>query len=305
MHQLVTNLGEALGDELRSADWLAPETRKNALRKLATFDARIVFRVKWRDYSGVRVVRGEYFSAQESAAIDDRKFNLAKIGKKVDRTEWQMTPPTVNAYYSARTNSITFPAGILQPPFFQIDADDAANYGATGAMIGHEMGHGFDDQGSKFDADGNLKNWWTSQDRGNFEIRAACVTNQFDAIDIAGGDLGEQLRHNGKLVTGEAMGDLGGLTLAYKAYHRSLRGKEPPIIDNLSGDQRFFLAFAISWADISRPEAMRRQLATDPHPLAKFRVNATLQNMPEFRQAFACKRGDPMARPPEQQCRLW
>jgi predicted metalloendopeptidase len=181
-----------------------------------------------------------------------------------------------------------------------LDADDAANYGAIGMVIGHEISHGFDDQGSKFDAEGNLKSWWTDQDRTQFEVRAACVTNQFDSIDVGVG-----LRHNGKLVTGEAMGDLNGIRIAYDAYHRSLGGKEPPVIDGFTGDQRFFLAAAQVWAGSQRPEDTQRQLATNPHPLAKYRVNATLQNMPEFHRAFACERGDLMVRPPAQQCRLW
>jgi putative endopeptidase len=300
VQQLVANMRAALGEELKSADWLAPETRQQALRKLATFDPRIGYPVKWRDYSEVEVSRASYLADKEATVVAQRKYDAAKIGKKLDRTEWTMTPPTVNAYYTSSRNSITFPAGILQPPFFEMDADDAVNYGAIGVVIGHEMGHGFDDQGSKYDADGNLKNWWTDQDRTKFEARAACIVNQFDSIDV-----GEGLHHIGKLVTGEAMGDLGGATLAYKAYHRSLNGKEPPVIDGLTGDQRFFLAYARVWAGSQRPEAMRRQLATDPHPLAKYRTNATLQNMPEFQKAFACKLGDPMVRPASQQCRLW
>lgn len=300
MRQLVANLRAALGDELQSADWLTAETRKNALHKLDTFDARIGFPVKWRDYSDVKVTRASYLASKESAIQRERKFELSKIGKKLDRTEWTMTPPTVNAYYTSSRNSITFPAGILQPPFFDVDADDAVNYGAIGVVIGHEMGHGFDDQGSKYDADGNLRNWWTDSDRAQFETRAACIVNQFDSIDVGGG-----LHHTGKLVTGEAMGDLGGVTLALKAYHRSLNGKEAPVIDGFTGDQRFFLSYARVWAANQRPEAMRRQLATDPHPLAKFRTNATLSNMPEFHKAFACKLGDPMVRPPAEQCKLW
>jgi len=300
MQQLVVNMRDALGEELKAADWLAPETRQNALRKLATFDPRIGAPVKGRDYSAIAVTRGTYLADKDAAAAELRKENLAEIGKKRDRSEWTMTAPTVNASYSSVLNSITFPAGILQPPFFEMDADDAVNYGAIGVVIGHEMGHGFDDQGSKYDADGNLKNWWTDQDRAKFEVRAACVVNQFDSIDV-----GDGLHHTGKLVAGEAMGDLGGVTLAYKAYHRSLNGKEPPVIDGLTGDQRFFLAYARVWASSQRPEAVVRQLATDPHPLAKYRTNATLQNMPEFHKAFACKLGDPMVRPPAEQCKLW
>jgi len=300
VQQMVANLREALGDQLRTADWLEPDTRKNALLKLASFDPRIGGTVKWRDYLGVQVARDSYLSAKESALRAERLFNLAKIGKPVDRTEWSMTPPTVNAYYSPPANSITFPAGILQPPVFEADADDAVNYGAIGAVIGHEMSHGFDDQGSKFDADGNLKNWWTDQDRANFEKRAGCVTGQFDSIDVGGG-----AHHNGKQVTGEAMGDLGGITLAYQAYHKFPQGKEAPVIDGLTGDQRFFLAFARFFLWNQHDAQDRRQLATDPHPLAKYRVNATLQNMPEFHAAFGCRRGDAMVRPVAQQCRLW
>ncbi len=298
--QMIANLRAALGEELAAADWLTPETRKNALAKLASFDARIGGTVKFRDYSGVQVSRAGYAAAVESAELDTRLFDLAKIGKPVDRTEWSMTPPTVNAYYSPARNSITFPAGILQFPFFEADADDAVNYGAIGAVIGHEMSHGFDDEGSKYDAKGNLKNWWTDQDRANFEKRAACVTNQFETTDVGGG-----LHHNGKLVTGEAMGDLNGLRMAYLAYHKSLGGKPAPVIDGFTGDQRFFLAIARVWAQNQREEAKRRQLETNPHPLAKYRVNSTLENMPEFHAAFGCKQGDAMVRPAAQQCRLW
>jgi endothelin-converting enzyme/putative endopeptidase len=300
MQQLIVNMRAALADELRTADWLEPETRKNALLKLDSFDPRIGGTVKFRSYADVQVARDGYLAAKDSVELDLRRFDVAKIGKPVDRTEWSMTPPTVNAYYNPPANSITFPAGILQFPFFEADADDALNYGAIGAVIGHEMGHGFDDQGSKYDAAGNLKNWWTDQDKANFEKRAACVTNQFEITDVGGG-----AHHTGKLVTGEAMGDLGGLTLAYKAYHKALAGKTAPVIDGFTGDQRFFLAFARVWAGSQREEAQRRQLATDPHPLAKYRVNSTLENMPEFHAAFGCKQGDAMVRPASQQCRLW
>lgn len=300
MTQLVRNLRDSLRDELNEATWLEPETRKNAIRKLDAFQAHIGYPDKWRDYATVHINRNDYAASIDSAMSFNRRYALAQIGHKVDRGEMRMTTPTVNASYSPSTNVITFPAGILQPPFFMMDADDAVNYGAIGAVIGHEMGHGFDDEGSKYDADGNLKNWWTDEDRRKFESRAACVTNQFDAIDVGNG-----IRHKGKLVTGEAMGDLGGITLAYKAYHRSLNGKEAPVIDGFTGDQRFFLAFARIWADQSRPEQERLQVNTDPHPLSKFRANATLSNLPEFHKAFNCKQGDPMVRPADQQCRLW
>lgn len=299
MGDLVENMRSAFADTLESADWLAAETRKNALRKLTAFEARIGFPPDLRTYDDVVVSRDGYLNSTLSASLSQRRHTLSLIGKEPER-RWGMTPPTVNAQYSPSQNAITFPAGILQFPFFDMDADPAVNYGAIGAVIGHEMGHGFDDSGSKFDADGNVKNWWTDADRATFDQRAACVTNQFDSIEV-----GEGLRHNGKLVTGEAMGDLGGLTLAYKAYHLSLKGKEAPVIDGYTGDQRFFLAFARVWAGAYRPEALRRQLATNEHPLGKFRTDATLQNMPEFQAAFQCKLGDAMVRPAAQQCRLW
>jgi putative endopeptidase len=300
MQELVTNLRATLGEELKNADWLAPETKKNAAAKLDAFYAKIGYPDKWRDYSGVTITRKSYFDDVRGASLDNRLYRISKIGKPFDRNDWGMTPPTVNAYYNPTRNEIVFPAGILQPPFFDANADDAVNYGAIGAVIGHEMGHGFDDQGSKFGADGNLENWWTPADRKEFDKRAACVIDQFDSIDV-----GEGLHHKGKLVVGEAMGDLGGLTLAYRAYHRSLGGKEPPVIDGFTGDQRFFLAFARVWAGLYRPEATRLQLDTNPHPLPKYRTDATLSNMPEFRKAFHCQAGDPMVRPPEARCKLW
>jgi predicted metalloendopeptidase len=300
MEVLVENLRAVLGEQITAADWLQPETRANALKKLNAFNAKVGYPTKWRDYSRVKTSRRGYLANVSSSAMEDRRWGLSKIGKKVDHTEWGMTPPTVNAYYSSDRNEIVFPAGILQPPFFYMDADEAVSYGAIGAVIGHEMGHGFDDQGAKFDAAGNLKNWWTDQDKAKFETKAACIVNQFDAIDV-----GDGLRHKGKLVTGEALGDLGGLTIAYKAYKRSLNGKAAPVLDGYTGDQRFFLSFARVWATSNRDEDKRLRLNTDPHPLGKYRANATLANMPEFAAAFSCKRGDPMVRPPEQQCKLW
>jgi putative endopeptidase len=301
MKELVENLRATLRDQLENADWLAPETRQNAVTKLNAFVAKIGYPDRWRDYSKVIVKRDDFFGDVRGASLANRAYQIAKIGKPIDRNDWGMTPPTVNAYYSPTMNEIVFPAGIMQPPLFDMAADDAVNYGAIGAVIGHEMGHGFDDQGSKFDAEGNLKNWWTDEDRKKFEERAACVIDQFNTLDV-----GEGLHHNGKLVVGEAMGDLGGLKLAYYAWKRSLRGKpEPPAIDGFTPDQRFFLAFARVWASVDRPESMRLRLNTDPHPLPKFRANGTLQNMPEFQKAFHCQVGDPMVRPPDKQCRLW
>jgi len=301
MLDLVENLRGTLREELQNAAWLDPATRASAVAKLNAFVPKIGYPDKWRDYGQVQIAPKTYFANVRSAALVNRKYQLAKIGKPVNRNDWGMTPPTVNAYYSPVQNEIAFPAGILQPPMFDMQADDAVNYGAIGAVIGHEMGHGFDDQGSKFDAEGNLKNWWTAEDRKKFDERAGCVIEQFNTLDV-----GEGLRHTGKLVVGEAMGDLGGLTLAYRAYRRTLKGKpEPPVVDGFTADQRFFLAFARVWASQDRPESMRLRLNTDPHPLGKFRANGTLMNMPEFHKAFQCKQGDPMVRPAESRCKLW
>jgi putative endopeptidase len=301
MTELVGNLRATLREELQRADWLSPATRKSAIAKLDAFVAKVGYPEKWRDYTGVKIDRQSYFENTRSAVQAGHSYNLAKIGKPPNRNDWGMTPPTVNAYADPRTNQIVFPAGILQPPFFDMSADDAINYGAIGAVIGHEMGHHFDDQGSKFDADGNLKNWWTPEDRRQFDQRAACVSDQFDKLEVGNG-----LHHKGRLVLGEALGDLSGLTLAHRAYQRSLRGKpEPPVADGFTADQRFFLAFARIWGNLLRPEAIPLQLNTNPHPLSRFRANGTLQNMPEFHQAFQCKPGDSMVRPPEAQCRLW
>ena len=301
MNDLVDNMKATLREELASAAWLSPETRSNAVKKLDSFGPKIGYPDKWRDYSAVRVNRKQYFEGVVSAENVEQRRNLAKIGMPLDKTEWHMTPPTVNAYYNPPRNEIVFPAGILQPPMFDMSADDAINYGAIGAVIGHEIGHGFDDQGSKYDADGNLKNWWTAEDRKSFEERAACVSEQFDTLDIGGGQ-----RHNGKLVLGEALGDLGGLTLAYRAWKRSLQGRpEPAAVDGMTADQRFFLSFARVWAVHHTPEAADLRLKTDPHPLGKFRANGTLMNMPEFHRAFSCKLGDRMVRPAGKQCKLW
>ncbi|OYW11086.1 MAG: peptidase M13, partial [Acidobacteriia bacterium 12-62-4] len=300
MNDLVENLRVTLREQLDASTWMDAETKKNAIEKLNAFRAKIGYPERWKDYSAVKVDRGNLFGSMESASEFSRMENLAKIGKPLDRNDWGMTPPTVNAYYSPLRNEIGFPAGILQPPMFDMEADEAANYGAIGAVIGHEMGHGFDDQGSKYAASGDLRNWWTPEDRKKFEARAECVVNQFNTLDV-----GEGLRHNGRLVVGEALGDLGGLKLAYRAYKRALKGKEAPVIDGYTGDQRFFLAFARVWATQLRPEAKRLRLTTDPHPLGRFRAIGTLQNMPEFHRAFACKVGDPMVRPVDKQCELW
>ncbi|MBK7930379.1 MAG: M13 family metallopeptidase [Bryobacterales bacterium] len=301
MNELVENLRITLREELAKADWLEDSTKQNALKKLNAFYPKIGYPERFRDYAEVPISSNTYFQNVRAAAISERQYELAKIGKPLDRNDWGMTPPTVNAYYNPLQNEIAFPAGILQPPFFDLNADDAANYGAIGAVIGHEMGHGFDDQGSKYAADGSLTNWWTDADRKRFDTRAQCIIDEFNTLEVGGG----LPNHNGKLVTGEALGDLGGVTLAFKAYQRSLNGKPAPVIDGFTGEQRFFLAFARIWARHFRPEAARLRIQTDPHPLDRFRAIGTLQNVPEFHKAFQCKLGDPMVRPPEKQCKLW
>jgi len=297
--KMVHFLMEALRDDIQTLPWMGPETKKAALAKLDAFTPKIGYPDKWRDYSAYQVDRGPYVENVLRGDVFEFHRLLNKIGKPVDRTEWGMTPPTVNAYYNSSMNEIVFPAGILQPPFFDAKADDASNYGGIGAVIGHEMTHGFDDQGRKFDAHGNRSDWWTPEDLKNFQERAACVEKQFDSY-VAIDDIHEK----GKLVLGESIADLGGLTIAYKALQKSLEGKPRPAdIDGFTPDQRFFLSFAQIWAGNDRPEYIRLQVNTNPHPLHNFRAIGAPSNMPAFQQAFGCKAGDPMVR--EARCAIW
>lgn len=299
--QMVQNLISALRDDLATLGWMSDVTRKRATAKLEAFARKIGYPDKWKDYSGVAIDRKSYVGNVERAQLAEFKRQLAKIAKPVDRTEWGMTPPTVNAYYNPTMNEIVFPAGILQPPFYDPLADDAINYGGIGAVIGHEMTHGFDDSGAKFDPDGNLSNWWTDEDLNNFKGRAQCVIDQFDGFEVQPG-----IRENGKLVVGESIADLGGLTVAYAAFRKSMEGKPRPAdIDGFPPEQRFFLGYAQIWAQNSRPEFERLLVNTDPHPLGRFRVIGPLSNMPAFAQAFACKEGDPMVRPSDKRCQIW
>lgn len=300
MQALVENLRAALRDQVQQSEWMQPETKKLAIAKLNALQVQIGYPDAWHDYSEIKIDRNDFFADVRAAWTWGEHYEISKIGKPVSHIDWGMTAPTVNAYSSFNEIKVVFPAGILQPPFFDMDADDAANYGAIGVVIGHEIGHQFDDGGSKFDATGELKNWWTGEDRAKFEARTACVVDQFNSVDVGGG-----LHHNGKQVLGEALGDLGGLSVAYHAYQRSLAGKDGPVMDGFTADQRFFIAFARVWGTKMRDEAMRLQLNTNPHPLAQWRANATLENMPEFHRAFQCKKGDAMVRPAGQQCRLW
>jgi len=298
---MVHNLIAALRDDLQTLPWMGPETRKAALTKLASFTPKIGYPDKWRDYTPFQVERGPYVVNTLRGEIYEFNRDLAKIGKPVDRTEWGMTPPTVNAYYSAEKNEIVFPAGILQPPFFEPNRDSALNYGGMGAVIGHEMTHGFDDQGRKFDGQGNLKNWWTADDLKKYTERAGCVEKQFDSYVVA-----DNLHENGKLVLGESIADLGGLKVANLAYEKSLEGKPRPAgIDGFAPEQRFFLGFGQIWASNDRPEFERLMVNVNPHPLDRFRAIAAPSNMPTFAKAFECKPDDAMVRPEHQRCEIW
>ncbi len=301
MQELVKNLRAALEDGIRGLEWMTPETKEKALAKLATFDPKVGYPDRWRIYDGEPLDRSDFFGNVMRAGRYLARDRVSQIGKPVDRTRWGMTVPTSNAYYSAPRNEIVFPAGILIPPMFRADADDAVNYGAIGVVIGHEISHGYDDQGSQYDAQGRLKNWWTDEDRRRFLDRAQCVVDQFEGYFIEDG-----VHHNGKLVLGESIGDLAGARIAYAAFRKSLEGKpRPKDKDGFTPEQRFFLSWAQARGDSTRIEEQRKMVVADPHPVAKFRVIGPLANMPEFHQAFACKRGDAMVRPPEKQCRIW
>lgn len=298
MNQLIDNLFVAMKSHINSLEWMSPATKEKALAKLATYKRKIGYNEHPRGYKGLDIERGSYAGNIFRSRAFEIKRNIADIGKPADKTRWFFSPPTVNASYSGTNNEITFPAGILQPPFFNFKADDAINYGAIGAVIGHEITHGFDDSGSKFDAQGNLASWWLPEDRKKFDERAACVANQFDGYEVQPG-----LHINGKLTLGENIGDLGGLAIAYTALVDALKGKKIENIDGFTPEQRFFLGWAQVWAAKATPEFERRQVLTDPHSAAKWRVNGPLSNMPEFAQAFGCKQGQAMVR--KDACLIW
>lgn len=299
MSELIDNLFAAYREDLQTLEWMSPETREKALAKLNTYQRKIGFNSNPRGYEGLKIDRKSYFNNARAVSQFEIARNLKDVGQKVDRTRWGMTPPTVNAYYNASFNEIVFPAGILQPPFFNADADDAVNYGAIGAVIGHEITHGFDDSGSQYDADGNLKMWWTPEDRQRFDERASCVLNQFNNYEIQ-----KDLNINGKLTLGENIADLGGLTMAYAAFQKSLEGKPRPAdIDGYTPEQRFFLGYAQVWSTKSTPEFERQQVLTDSHSNARYRVDGPLSNLPQFAQAFGCKTGDKMVR--DNFCKIW
>lgn len=299
MDELIDNLFAAYKERINGLDWMSGETKTKALAKLATFKRKIGYPEKLRGYQGLTISRQSFLNNTRNVATFEINRNLKEVGQPVDQTRWGMSPPTVNAYYQPTNNSINFPAGILQPPFFNFAADDAINYGAIGAVIGHEITHGFDDQGSQFDADGNLKSWWTKEDRAKFDERASCVVNQFNAYEVQ-----PNLNINGKLTLGENIADLGGLTMAYVAYKKSLEGKpQPAKIDGFTPEQRFFLGWAQVWAGKYTPEAERTQVLGNSHSLPRWRVNGPVSNMPQFAEAFGCKTGSAMVR--TDACVIW
>ncbi len=298
--KMVHNLIATLGEDIQTLPWMDAATRKAALYKLDHITIKVGYPDHWRSYAAYHVVAGPYV---ENVLRGDRfsfHRNLARIGKPVDRSRWGMTPPTVNAYYNPSMNEIVFPAGILQPPFFDPKADDALNYGGIGAVIGHEMTHGFDDEGSKFDAFGNLKDWWTPQDLRNFRARAQCIAHQFDGYVAIG-----NLHENGNLVLGESIADLGGLTIAYKAFEKTPEFRSHERIQGFTPQQRFFLAFARIWAGKERPQFIRLMVKVNPHPLGRFRVIGPLSNMDQFARAFRCPANSSMVRPPADRCKIW
>ncbi|WP_178372592.1 M13-type metalloendopeptidase [Massilia sp. CF038] len=300
MEVLVKNLLEAFRQSIDTLDWMGPATKKEAQDKLAKFTPKIGYPNKWLDYSALTVARDDLVGNVMRSNTFDYNRNLNKLGKPIDRDEWGMTPQTVNAYYNPQLNEIVFPASILQPPFFDMNADDAANYGGIGAVIGHEISHGFDDQGSQFDGNGNLRDWWTAEDRTKFKAKTAMLVNQYGAYSPVDG-----YKVNGELTLGENIGDNSGVAIAYKAYKLSLKGKTAPVIDGLTGDQRFFMGFAQVWR-IKMREAKQIQLVkTDPHSPGKFRANGTLMNQQGYYDAFGVKEGDKMYLPPKERVTIW
>ena len=304
MARLVENLIEAYRQRITDLDWMADETRKRALAKLEAFTPKIGKPVKWRDYSALEVEPGDLIGNIQRAVAFKFDFDMGRLGGPVDRDEWHMTPQTVNAYYNPPMNEIVFPAAILQPPFFDADIDPAYNYGAIGAVIGHEIGHGFDDQGSRYDGDGTLRDWWMPEDRERFDVKVKALIDQYN--EYSPRDLDDHHRVNGALCVGENIGDLGGLAVAHHAYRLSLEssGGEAPVVDGLTGDQRFFIGWALCWRAMAREEEAIRRLTLDPHSPAEFRANA-VRNIDAFHEAFETKPGDGLWLDPQERVSIW
>ena len=302
MLELVDYLTQAYEASIKELPWMSDQTKAKALEKLAKFTPKIGYPDKWRDYSSLVIKSDDLIGNLQRIAAFGHAYEVAKIGKPVDRDEWHMTPQTVNAYYNPLMNEIVFPAAILQPPFFDMEADIAANYGGIGAVIGHEIGHGFDDQGSKYDGDGNMVDWWIDSDREAFDKLAAQLITQFDALSPAATP---DIHVNGAFTVGENIGDLSGLEIAYKAYQLALKGAAAPVIDGLTGDQRFFLSWAQAWRGKNRPEEIRRRIATDPHSPDEFRCNQIVRNLAPFYSAFDVTESDAMWLEPSARVRIW
>ena len=300
MDEMVRNLREAYRVGIDSLEWMSPATKEQAKAKLAAFTVKIAYPDKWRDYSKLEIRRDDLVGNLRRASEFRYADMVSQLGKPVDRTRWGMTPQTVNAYYNASNNEIVFPAAILQPPFFDVNADDAVNYGAIGAVIGHEIGHGFDDQGRKSDGEGNLRDWWTADDAKSFDARTTRLGAQYDALSPL-----EGMHVNGKLTMGENIGDLSGLAQAYRAYRISLEGKEAPVIGGFTGDQRFFMGFAQIWRTKFRDEALRQRLLSDPHSPGQYRALVPLTNNDVFQRVWNVKPGDRMYLPPEARVKIW
>ncbi len=301
MVELVKNLQKSLGDRIAALTWMGDSTKNMAREKLEAFYVKVGYPDKWRDYSNLDVARDDsYWTCVQKASKFERAYMLSKAGKPVDRDEWYMTPQTVNAYYNPTTNEICFPAGILQYPFFDMTADDAFNYGAIGVVIGHEMTHGFDDQGRQFDKEGNLRDWWTAADAERFSERAEVMKNFFDAIEVLPG-----LHANGALTLGENLADHGGLQIAFDAFKSATKDAPLPVADGFTPEQRFFLAYAGVWAGNIRDEEVRRRTKSDPHSLGQWRVNGALPHIKAWYEAFDVTESSPMFLPEEQRLQLW
>lgn len=300
MGDLVDNLKKAFAKRIDGLDWMSPVTKKQAHEKLSKFTTKIGYPDEWKDYSKLVIKPDDLVGNYLRAAEVEHQRELDKLGGPIDRNEWHMTPQTINAYYNPVMNEIVFPAAILQPPFFNMQADDAVNYGGIGAVIGHEISHGFDDKGSQYDGDGNLRKWWSEDDRTEFERRAKQLVEQYNAYKPF-----EDMNVNGEFTLGENIGDLGGLSVAYEAYRMSLGGQEPPVIDGLTGDQRFFMGWAQVWRRLYREPELRKRLVQDPHSPSQYRANGIVSNLDAFYQAFDVKPGDPMYIAPEKRVRIW
>jgi len=296
--QMTDEIEQAMAQEIRGLGWMSPETKKQAMEKLHAIVNKVGYPDKWRDYSTLEVRRGDFIGNVNRSIIFESKRELTKIGKPVDRGEWGMTPPTVNAYYNPQMNDINFPAGVLQPPLYDPRIDDAPNYGNTGSTIGHELTHGFDDEGRQFDAQGNLRDWWTRQDAAEFEKRAKCISDQYSDYVVV-----DDVKINGKLTLGEDTADLGGTVLAWIAWKMHTANMNLKPIDGFTPEQRFFIGLA-QWAcENQRPENQRVNAITDPHSPGKYRINGVVSNLPEFEQAFSCKTAQPMVR--QTMCKVW